>query len=128
MKAVIDFFRDLFGWQPPSPPGPLRNKPGGLAFIKGVPEGFGAEVLNGRVVRTVRFVDGNWEVDPVQRFTLTADVIYTGWPWRFYRKGRTGMVGFIEDHRLEPMKDAGLSEEEVTELFNPAPARTTESA
>lgn len=116
MKRLFDFFR-----KPQVPSAPvLRNKPGGYAWIRGL-DGDEAP-LNGRAVKTVRFVNGYWEIEPAQPIRLTdytTDV--TG---QLCHPGDAVVDGLL-DKNLEPWKDTGLTDEEVRDLYAP---KQTEAA
>lgn len=98
--------------------GGLRNKPGGLARIKGL--GDGCDSLNGRYVITQRVNDlGFWVVEPPQSFTPTVRI-----------RDNTGCVASagdrctlisIGDQHLEPVPEVGITKDEVTELYQPGP-------
>lgn len=112
MKRLIDFFR-----KPQAPSAPtLRNRPQGMAWIYGL-NGVDS-FLNGRAVKTVRFVNGYWEIEPAQPIYLTdytTDV--TG---QLCHPG-DGVIDGILDKNLEPWKDTGLTDEEVRDLYSKQP-------
>jgi hypothetical protein len=100
-NAIRDFFRD-----PPAPPR-LRNRPDGMAWIKGIGTDFGADALNGRAVKTVTLNEaGAWVLDPPQVFHFTRDAVdrMTG---EVYPKGQGMKVLGLEDEFLEPWRDVG---------------------
>lgn len=114
MKRLIDFFR-----KPQAPSAQtLRNKPQGMAWIRGL---HGDEApLNGRAVKTVRVEGGIWDIDPEQPIVLTNWVRdATG---HVSHPGPAFIVG-IPDENLEPWKDTGLTDEEVRDLYAPNRAR-----
>ena len=120
--SLRTFLRDLFGLD--QPPTGLRNKPGGLAWIR-VPNGTddGSEVLHGRIVTTVSAdADGFWSVAPEQSFVLTKPIVdpcgVRG------PRGATAIAEGIPDDCLEPIRDAGLSRAEVARLYEPGPRIT----
>lgn len=100
MKRVIEWFRGLTGAK-------LRNKPGGMAWIKGLATGGGADVLNGRAVKTMS-VDarGIWIIQPPQDWTATADILCTANGHRAFAGQGVRTTG-IGDAHLEPWKDLG---------------------
>lgn len=108
MKRLIQF---LFGPR-------LRNKAGGMAWIRGLSDDNGSEALNGRAVRTESFQDGKWLITPTQRFvcTRTTRFIPSG---LVFAAGRVVEIIGIADQCLEPWKDDGVTESEVSELFSP---------
>lgn len=96
----------------------LRNRPGGMAWICGViGDGTGAEQLNNRVVKTIRLAaSGKWCVEPSQHFIAERDFMWDG-VW--YSLGDRVGVKAIVDDCLEPWKNAGVSDEEVRNLYEP---------
>lgn len=116
-RRIADFLR---GEQPPA----LRNKPDTMAYIRGVPAGFGAEVLNGRIVKIKRRVDGTdvWEVEPKQEFIATRVVFGSALSaWATYQAGSVIPLLGVEDEFLHPLKGDGLTKEEVDQLYAPGP-------
>jgi hypothetical protein len=119
--TLYDRIKGALRRDPPTPK--LRNKPGGMAFIKGLaPSVDGQDALNGRVVQTIRLNErGAWLIDPVQRFTVKARVFYV--PIQQHANpGDTAIVGAMEDEFLEPFREdgSGISEIEVTSLYSPS--------
>jgi hypothetical protein len=117
----VNIIRRAWEWlYPPSGP-KLRNKPGGMAWIR-VSEGAGMEVLNGCAVKTVR-LDGNethWVVSPAQSYVATGDMHFKFGGW--VRRGQTVEVVAIADECLEPWKDIGDDEaDESTRYLPPVP-------
>jgi hypothetical protein len=113
MKRLIKF---LFGRK-------LKNKAGGMAWIKGMDDNVpGASALNGRAVKTVKVAaDGKWLIEPLQQFTAADNFRWNG---AVYLAGATVTVLAIVDECLEPWKPDAIDEEEVSELFAPAPQLT----
>jgi hypothetical protein len=115
--SLIDSIRGFFGKPtPPSLPPPLRNLPGGMAWVKGVSK---LPQLNGRIVKTVRIEEEDrWLIDPPQHVSnMPAGLIFsTG---KRTVGGERGYVTAIADDCLEPIKDAGISDEEVRDLYAP---------
>lgn len=71
----------------------LRNKPGGLAWIKNLKT---APHLNGRVVTTVQAdAAGFWAIDPVQPLATKDFVLFTA----------ELSAWAIDDDHLEPLRD-----------------------
>jgi hypothetical protein len=105
----------------------LRNRPGRMAWIRGIAPGNGSEKLNGRAVKTVRInaETGLWLVKPSQVFLATADCAF-GLSKRPIKKGQAVAVSEIADELLEPWKDDGVTPMEVACLYEaPAPAKRT---
>lgn len=102
---------------------PPRNKPGGMAWIKGIRTDFGAEALNGCAVKTVALNNlGAWTIDPPQVFRFTSDCVHrrTG---RVYLRGEGMRVDGLEDEFLEPWKEIGPDDRSEELAFQPkAPA------
>ena len=107
--------------KPAPPAGPtMRNRPGGLAWVKGIPE------LDGRVVTTVRIHSSDfWTIDPPQ--------VYTS---QYHRTGINGVkaspgdtvttIGIV-DRCLEPIRDIGDHErDESAAWLPPVPAPRVE--
>lgn len=119
--------RRLLNWLRGGPK--LRNRRNGMAWIKGIPYAVfpGVEVLNNRAVKTMRFEDGKWEIEPAQKFAVTAYCLFEG---RVVVPHEVITVTAIADEFLEPWKDTGLRDEDVIELFEapPAPAKSTTPA
>ena len=89
-------------------PPKLRNRAGGMAFIKHYGEDWGAGAIAGHVVKTVRLRYGNqWEVDPPQPYTLTADCTYGD---QLLRRGARVTAIAIADDLLEPIRNPGDDE------------------
>jgi hypothetical protein len=107
--SILSNFRALFTRKPG-----LRNKPHQMAWVVGMP-GSDAQ-LNGRAVKTVSFADGIWRIDPPQH------VIYRTWTQGLdgtvNPPGRHQVIGLL-DANLEPWKEDGVTDEEVTQLYAP---------
>jgi hypothetical protein len=104
-------------------PSALRNKPGGMAWIKGIDHGNGAEQINGRAVLVVRLLNGRiWAIDPPQQFACTEDTLYTRQDV-IVRAGQTYSVDGVADENLEPWKDVGDDDQdESLSYLPPVPA------
>lgn len=123
MRRLIDWFLGREKPQAPTPPA-LRNKAGGMAWIKNMDTFDGSDALNGRAVRTVRLREsGCWEIEPTQSFIAACNVHYLKCDRRF-DSGQAVHIDGITDECLEPWKDTGLRQEDVSELYAPGPAVT----
>jgi hypothetical protein len=93
--------------QPEGPP-PLRNKPGGLAWINSkVGDGDGSEVLVNRIVQTVRLRHSDmWQIEPPQEYTVTSPVFNVPSGKQFLAGDRVVSIG-IRDECLTPIPDVG---------------------
>lgn len=119
--SIFTAMRDFLRRRLAPPPSTLRNKPGGMAWIKPYGHDFGAHVLAGHVVRTMYVTDGNkWEIDPPQPYTITADCTYSGVP---LRAGMSVLAIAIADELLEPIRNPGIVEQdESLRYLPPVPA------
>lgn len=91
----------------------LRNKPGGMAYIRGIEE------IEGRVVTTMKVTHGNfWVIDPPQKYVVQRAMIV----------GRGGVVAFrgdiveslaIADSCLIPIPEIGDDERTQEQEFQP---------
>lgn len=101
----------------PSDSGPrtLRNKPGGMAWVRGITE---LPELNGRYVTTVRIAnDARWAIEPQQPVVCPAGLRTT--EGKVTKAGDEGIVTAIADDCLEPIPDTGVTDEEVADLYAP---------
>lgn len=87
-------------------PQKLRNKPNTMAWIQRIEGDSGAEVMNGRPVRVVKFANGFWRVDPPQTWVGTCDTHWTKLGCISFRGVTYTSDGFADD-ALEPWKDLG---------------------
>ncbi len=111
--SLWNTIRDLFR----SPP-VLRNKPGGMAWIKHYGD-FGQDVLAGRVVTTVQATDrGFWLIDPPQSFVVTENVILEETGQTFMKGDKPSAVA-IHDDLLEPIRDVGEGERDESAAWLP---------
>jgi len=108
-------------------PSTLRNKPDGMAFIRISNVKDGSDAMDGRIVQTKRVNAGFWLIEPPQTFVARDYCVADD--------GRVGTPGTIvtcteiHDDLLEPLKDTGLSEEEVRDLYSPtSPVREGQTA
>lgn len=110
----------------PSASPTLRNKPGGMAWINAnVDEGEGSVALVNRIVRTVHAQAGGfWRIDPPQVYTITRSA-YNAVSSLRVRPGDSVLSIAIHDECLTPIPDAGITDEEVRELYSP---KQTEAA
>lgn len=110
----------FFGRREDTPPAPpvLRNKPGGMAWIRNIRDVPGSEALNGRAVKTVALIEGRfWSVEPAQRYTATAMCLTHR--DRLIMPGDSQLAVGVLDECLEPWKEDGVSDEEVRDLYAP---------
>jgi hypothetical protein len=103
----------------------LKNKAGGMAWVKGGLLHAGAEALGGAAVKTLS-VDarGMWRIEPHLGYIATANQRFPD--GTVYLRGEAVVVCGLHDSALEPWKEDGISESEVTALF--APQLTTGEA
>lgn len=112
--SILPHFRALFTRKPG-----LRNKPHQMAWIVGLRR-IDAP-LNGRAVKTVSFTDGYWLIDPPQKVERDA--------WHRDAMGNISPPGIYEvvglfDKNLEPWKEDGITQDEVTALYAPKAKET----
>lgn len=115
--GLRSFFDRMLGReQPPT----LRNKPGGIAYVRSAPTGYGAEALNGQIVKTQRINErSTWTIEPELLFVATAPV-RTSYG-QLVPPGMPVGVSGIEDCFLEPLKGDDIRKEEVDQLYAPGP-------
>lgn len=114
---MINLWNTIRGLFRPAPP-TLRNKPGGMAWIKHY-DAFGQRALAGRVVTTVRLTEkGFWLIEPPQSFVVTENVkiMDTG---QIFLKGDNPTVVAIVDDLLEPIRDVGEGERDESAAWLP---------
>lgn len=100
-------------------PPKLRNKPGGMAWIKPHSHGTGAEELFGQVVTTVRAdANGFWTLEPRPSYTSRARQID---PCGTVAEVGQRVTVAIHDNALEPIPDTGVTREEVEKLYAGGP-------
>lgn len=121
--GLLNRLRNFFRPEPPSPPS-LRNKRGGLAFVRHFGAPHGADALSGRVVTTVRLNDaGNWQIDPELSYVLKADIMNNG---RLFLAGTTATVIGLHDDHLEPLRNPGDEERsQERDMHPPVPVKET---
>lgn len=120
--SLIDRIKSAFGIKPP-----LRNKPGGFAWIVGMTNLAGDGVLNGRAVKTVRVDEyGLWQIDPPQTYLVTR-------PCTFLLSGRSAYPGNLvtiiglADENLEPWRETDWNaKDESARWLPPVPTKTKE--
>lgn len=116
--SLFSRIRDYFRPAEPTHPTALRNKPGGMAYIKSGGECPGAEVLVGRFVTTVRLTDsGLWEISPVLTFRLTGD--YRSSDGKIRKAGALVDALAICDSLLEPLRNPGNEERDESLAWLP---------
>lgn len=92
----------------------MNCKPGDLAVIVRMP-GPKTQCLVGRIIRVTTLAPD--EGEPAWAYEGPS-LMETEW----------GVIGYVEDEFLRPIRPDGVSTEEVAALFQPAPAKTTEAA
>jgi hypothetical protein len=117
--------RERFSPAKPHPEGPppLRNRPGGLAWInREIDCGEGSAALRNRVVTTTWLKDGDlWAIDPPQAYVLTRDTNFANG----YRaaKGDTVTAIGIRDCCLTPIPGVrDDAQDESARWLPPVPA------
>ena len=116
----------LFG-RGTEPPPRLRNRPNGMAWVKGLDGADGEYLLNGRAVRTVSLrPDGKWLIEPPQQFTVQSRTFYV-YLGITANAGDTATSIAIADRCLEPWKEDGVRDSEVRDLYSPNPFKTKET-
>lgn len=112
MKRFINWLRGK-----PSAP-PLRNKAGGMAWVKSGELHAGAETLGGAAVKTVCVNErGMWQIEPHLGYIATANQRFPD--GTVYLRGEAVIICGLHDSALEPWKDDGITDSEVRELFAP---------
>lgn len=100
------------------PPSVLRNKAGGMAFIRFArDECDGSIVLHRRVVRTVSESKGFWIIDPPQRFVARM-AMWTS-SGAIAQPGDSVIVEGIHDDLLDPIREIGDDERDGSLLWLP---------
>lgn len=125
--SILKKILNVFGRNASPGVGPLRNRVGGYAWIKPFGHGFGANELAGRAVKTVELLpSGMWRIEPMQSFVVQGDgPIYFKRIGQFFSPGEVMYVCGLVDAVLEPWKEDGVSDSEVSDLYQPKPERTT---
>jgi hypothetical protein len=121
---VLTHLRRLFGRNDtPSVP-TLRNKPGGMAWIKPYGREYGAIAIAGQAVRTVRLIGSDmWEIDPQPSYRIGPMGVESVQSGVIGRPGDTAHVTGLSDDLLEPWKDIGDDErDESLSYLPPVPA------
>jgi hypothetical protein len=115
---LLDKLRGALGFGPK-----LRNKPGGMAWINGIPDtGTGEAATNCSAVRTVRLTNsGHWEIDPPIEFRVRG--LCRGFQGHIYSPGELVRTVAVLDEFLEPWKEDGVTDSEVRDLYAPAPEK-----
>jgi hypothetical protein len=108
MKRLIDWFKGRG----------LRNKVGGMSWVLRSELHSGAESLAGSAVKTVaKRPNGMWRIEPVLGYVATHRQSFPD--GTVYEPGEMILVDGLADSVLEPWKDAGITESEVRELYEP---------
>lgn len=107
-------------------PSVLRNKSGGMAFIKfAKDECDGSIVLHRRVVMTVSEAEGFWTIDPPQRFFALVPMWTSS--GAIAEPGDRVIVEGIHDDLLDPIRDIGDDERDESTVWLPPVPRSTVS-
>jgi hypothetical protein len=115
--SIASFLRSFFSRRTRAR---LRNKPGGLAWIRIKDGSDGSHVLHGRVVTTVRLAsDGLWDIEPPQSF-FSAYPLCDSYGTRGPAGTRCDVDG-LDDDCLQPIGAPGESEQDETLLWKPVP-------
>lgn len=112
--SLLNFLRDAF-----RPASRLRNKAGGMAWVRRYGEHYGAGAIEGQIVCTEWFDGEFWRVKPQPSYAVTKPVL--GRNGVMYGIGAQLRVDGLPDAYLEPINDAGLTSKEVRELYLPGP-------
>jgi hypothetical protein len=113
--TLLRRIKDALGFGPK-----LRNKPGGMAWIKPLGGGYGADVMAGRAVKTVSLLDGKfWTIDPPQEYVITGTRPVQHPNGIVSRPGDRVRSVAIVDECLEPWKEDGVTASEVRTLYTP---------
>jgi hypothetical protein len=119
--TLIDKLRGALGFGPK-----LRNKRGGMAWVKRYGENYGAHALAGNAVKTVSLVQGKfWVIAPPLEYTVTGACRVLSPNGITARPGDRVTATAIADECLEPWRDTGLTTDEVRDLYAPAPEKVT---
>ena len=112
--GLLSRIRDAFRTPPR-----IKNRVGGMAWVRPYGGAFGAHVLTGRAVRTVRLLDtGLWEIDPPQCFVITGNrAIHCIPNNRTFQPGTAVALHSLADECLEPWREDGITDEEVRDLY-----------
>jgi hypothetical protein len=104
----------------PQPPSKLRNKAGGMAWIKAsIDQQDGAIAIAGSAVRTVGLDKcGMWLIEPQVSYVATANVHFVVQDKRV-RKGDVVTVMSIADDCLEPWREDDNTQESEERSFQP---------
>ncbi len=112
-----DLVTRIFGAPPARHPPALKNKPGGLAWIKGLHK-HGADAMNGRYVQTLHADrEGFWTVDPPQQFVLTEAALDVD--GTIGQPGDAVYMVSIHDDHLVPCDDPGADAQDESRAYLP---------
>lgn len=115
---LIDWRRGLRGEAPSS----VRNKRGGMAWIKPFGREVGGDVLAGHIVKTTRFTHGLWLIEPPQPFTVKRLCFING---EILAPGCEVFVVSMCDELLEPIDEPGEdARDQSLAYYPPVPSVT----
>lgn len=109
--SILTFLSDWLSHR--DPPAGLRNKKGGLAWIRSYGEEYGAGTLAGQVVKTEWFDGEHWRIAPQPTY-VTTKLVRMRHSQKLAAAGTTLRVIGLPDHCLEPIDNPG--EEAVDQM------------
>lgn len=118
--GLIDRLREVFRREAP-PTGPtLRNKPGGMAWVKAFGHEHGADAMSGSAVRTVAMAQGAfWIVDPPLHYVVGPMAVECVASGVTAMPGQIVRVIAIADECLEPWREVGDDERDESPQWLP---------
>lgn len=123
--SLFNRIRDAF--RKPEPPAAptLRNRPGGMAWIRRFDPDTGAGAMAGRVVKTLRVREnGLWEISPQQPWVAAVPLLYEG---RILPAGTRYTTVALADELLEPIPEVSDdAKDESLAWLPPVPTRKPE--
>lgn len=118
--GLIDRMREVFRRKAP-PAGPvLRNKPGGMAWVKAFGHEHGADAMAGSAVRTIALLHDNyWAIEPPLHYVVGPMAVACTASGVTAMPGQIVRVIAIADECLEPWRDIGDGERDESERWLP---------